>query len=72
MTEYVLENACLQLGVEPPFNCVYIPVRMEDGMPQIKIKSEWHDWPRDERREPPVKSAWGLPVAGISSSWRPA
>jgi hypothetical protein len=66
---YRITEAAVQLGDGPPYNLVNAPVRMLDDRPQIKVAGTWYDYPKDERRELPVKTLYGQTVAGIASSW---
>lgn len=60
--------AFIQLGEEPPYNCVKIPVRMIGDRPQVRVGSTWYDFPKNGPR-PKIKSYMGRPVAGISTDW---
>ena len=67
--EYIITDAKAQCGKEPPYNLLNIPVRMNGEMPQIQIKNEWIDFPKDGPR-PNIEKYYGLPLSGISSSWK--
>lgn len=64
-----LVAAYLQLGEKPPYNVINIPVREVNGMPQVKIRQNWVDFPREGPR-PKISTYLGHPVAGIASDWQ--
>jgi hypothetical protein len=72
----ILTNAWLQIGTEPPFTCVRIPVR-NDPVPQVNVNGfgsiddpNWIDFPKDGPRPGIKEDAYGRPVAGIASDWK--
>lgn len=77
--KYRIADAALQLGHMPPYTLWSLDVRMNGDMPQILIKTwdhtkqelveTWHDWPKDEKKDPPITHHSGVPVAGITSTW---
>lgn len=69
--KYTIRSAWAQCGDAPPYNCIPLSVRNEDGKPQIKISGRWIDFPKDGPR-PVIESHFGMTVAGIASDWSEA
>lgn len=65
---YKLTGAWAQCGTTPPYRCLPMKVRMEQGVPQILAGGEWIDFPKDGPR-PTIARFYGMPVAGIASDW---
>lgn len=64
----VITDAWAQCGETPPYNCLRMPTQVIDGVSYIKIAGEWVVVSSGEPK-PKLERYWGMPVAGIATSW---
>ena len=68
MEHHILISASLQLGTEPPFKCVPLPVRMANGEGEVRLNGKWLPCPYNGEKPKPAVMR-GVPVAGIATTW---